>query len=86
MPQPTAKPLPTFRCRHCHHGFEAASAAVRCPRCGERGAKPWRFPVLEEEPGPGDGTCERPVAGGKAITPVGGSLVAAVTKLRSPPR
>jgi rubredoxin len=73
--------LPTFRCRSCHHGFESLTRNARCPRCGAFGAKRWKFPVLEED-GDGDGSCERPVgASGKSVTPVGGSLVAAVTKL-----
>jgi hypothetical protein len=78
----TANPS-VFRCRSCHHGFEALTRNVRCPRCGATGAKPWAFPVLEEDgPDASEGACERPVGGkGKAITPVGGSLVAAVTKL-----
>jgi hypothetical protein len=76
----TANP-PVFRCRSCHHGFESPTRNVRCPRCGATGAKPWKFPVLEDD-GDGDGSCERPVgARGKSVTAVGGSLVAAVTKL-----
>lgn len=72
-----------LRCRSCHHAFEAGSRNVRCPRCGERGARPWKFPVIEED-GPGDGSCERPVgASGGKITPVGGSLIVAVGKLQT---
>lgn len=76
-----------LRCRSCHHGFEAEVAGARearkalCPRCGARDARPWKFPVLEEDAAAEAGACERPVGPTAGVL---GSLAAAVA--RSPAR
>ena len=67
--------MKAFRCPRCHHGLEAATKPLKCPRCGQPGMKTFAFPKLEDDDAKGE-TCEAP-----GVFAAGGSLVASLSKL-----